>query len=795
MMIKPGHLPAVSLALALLTACQQHPSPGKPAVQRIALPAALAPSLWSSGELKMYALLDGENPRLMAIDTGRNQASLSMVVAPGQSHTVTIEARYLPAGQDDYAVIARVVSDVFQMGTQPKTISITGNYAYDFDQDQDGVSNIDEVKTQGYHVFEADPVFSAESLSFATEENAATTFELAAASPNTVSFSLQAGDDGELFEIVDGKLGFKSPPDFEKPHNGGATANSYTVMVTAADGLASNTRAVTVTVTDVFDMQLLGQTKRLRFLWQPAAGAASYRLLQTLSGTEGFAGIGAVINAETFSLAVAGHLYPWTTAQYLLEIHDTTDALIGSAMPISPGRSAMLAGIGRLVGFNTEAEDGYGDALAMSGDGGTLAIGAPLEDGSATGAIAAAQAGGADDNDAADAGAVYIFGKDSAGDWNAQAYIKAPNTDSLDRFGASVSLSADGNTLAVGAPGEQSQSATDRGDNVGSGVGAVYIYTRVDGVWIDTVAYIKPTNLVDGHAFGTRLALDDGGDDLVILANGSGFPNSVYTAAGKAGWKAVDLGVPLNVIRNVAISGDGNTVVAGGYNQSQKFYTDLIALFDRNMNMKWGAATTINRNRADTTTDAFGASLSLNSDGTLLAVGAPEEDGNATEVGGDTADNQAEDAGAVFVYSRAARNTAWSDTPVYIKPSNNAAGNRFGQSVRLAGVTVHVEGKPAPEDLLIVGAPGEDGGGTGVYTIPPEAAAASPDSGAVYAFRLAGGVPAPAWTQTAYIKAAEAGQSFGARCALSPGLDVLPEGGAGPVSGLLVGGGQTVYLY
>jgi len=44
-------------------------------------------------------------------------------------------------------------------------------------------------------------------------------------------------------------------------------------------------------------------------------------------------------------------------------------------------------------------------------------------------------------------------------------YLKASNTDIADRFGNSVSLSEDGNRLAVGAPGEDSSSQNDQSDN------------------------------------------------------------------------------------------------------------------------------------------------------------------------------------------------------------------------------------------------------------------------------------------------------------------------------------------
>ena len=58
-------------------------------------------------------------------------------------------------------------------------------------------------------------------------------------------------------------------------------------------------------------------------------------------------------------------------------------------------------------------------------------------------------------------------------------YFKASNTYKGDRFGKSVALSADGNTLAVGSYKEASTSTSINGnlnDNCGSEIGAVYLY-------------------------------------------------------------------------------------------------------------------------------------------------------------------------------------------------------------------------------------------------------------------------------------------------------------------------------
>ena len=61
----------------------------------------------------------------------------------------------------------------------------------------------------------------------------------------------------------------------------------------------------------------------------------------------------------------------------------------------------------------------------------------------------------------------------------AAGYVKASNTEAVDFFSYSLALSADGNTLAVGAYGEASNATGiggNQGDNSASGSGAVYLY-------------------------------------------------------------------------------------------------------------------------------------------------------------------------------------------------------------------------------------------------------------------------------------------------------------------------------
>ena len=133
--------------------------------------------------------------------------------------------------------------------------------------------------------------------------------------------------------------------------------------------------------------------------------------------------------------------------------------------------------------------DQFGVSMTLSDDGRTLAIGAISEDSAASGIN-----GNQSDNSATSAGAVYVFAL-TGNAWAQQAYVKAGNPDPGDLFGYSVSLSADGNTLAVGSYDEGGSSRGINGppDNMRRGAGAVYIFGRTGTTWTQQ-AYIHASN-------------------------------------------------------------------------------------------------------------------------------------------------------------------------------------------------------------------------------------------------------------------------------------------------------------
>ncbi|MCF6264475.1 MAG: FG-GAP repeat protein [Xanthomonadales bacterium] len=127
-----------------------------------------------------------------------------------------------------------------------------------------------------------------------------------------------------------------------------------------------------------------------------------------------------------------------------------------------------------LKASNTDRDDGFGGSVSISGD--TLVIGAIGEDSNATGV------NGGQSNNAADrSGAAYVFVR-SGTNWSQLAYLKASNTDAGDRFGSSISISGD--TLVIGATGEDSRSTGVNGNqsrSPGGARGAAYVRGAYSG--------------------------------------------------------------------------------------------------------------------------------------------------------------------------------------------------------------------------------------------------------------------------------------------------------------------------
>jgi FG-GAP repeat len=301
--------------------------------------------------------------------------------------------------------------------------------------------------------------------------------------------------------------------------------------------------------------------------------------------------------------------------------------------------------------------------------------------------------------------------------WNPKtiASIKASNAKKDDQFGFMVALSGDGNTLAVSSTAEDSAAKGVNGnqaDHSAINSGAVYIFARNGGSWVQQ-AYLKASNTKASNQFGSSLALSNDGNTLAVGAAGEG-----SSAAGIDGDQA-----------DTSMPGAGAVYVFArtGSTWSQQAYVKASNTGEK------------------TDGDQFGYSIALSGDGNTLAAGAISEDSAATGINGNQADNSADSAGAVYVFTRA--DAKWSQQ-AYVKSWNTTVrGSLFGYSVGLSG----------NGNTLAVGAYDEERG-----------------RGAAYIFNRTGST----WAQQIRLQAsnAEEGDSLGCSISISDDGNTMVAG-------------------
>ena len=466
----------------------------------------------------------------------------------------------------------------------------------------------------------------------------------------------------------------------------------------------------------------------------------------------------------------------------------------------------------------------FGDALALSADGSVLAVGAPGQGISPPGASALGGGGYRDVLDGPDViynGAVYIHHRSATGRWALGAIVKAPVADAGDRFGSALALSADGATLAVGAPGEDSaatgafapgdpsyQAALD--DNsvhnvsrynldhdpndpdsdefleteVGIDAGTAYVYRRsgADGLWI-LEAFVKAPKADADDLFGGALALSADGATLAVRAFDDSASVGTFDPGGKGYQTALD---------SEASTDSGAVTV---YRRSESDDWEIEAFVKAPVAGRFGY---------------FGFALALSADGATLAVGTRWEGSAATgafapDAPGYQAALESDGArysGAVTVHRRSAAGR-WA-IEAFVKAPNAEARDAFGSAIALS----------ADGAALAVGARWEDSSATGAFA--PDApgyqaaleSAGAFNSGAVYVHHRSA---AARWTLEAFVKApnAGAGDQFGSALALSADGSALAVGapeedgrarprpgtGGSAGAGNAVGASGAAYLY
>lgn len=424
---------------------------------------------------------------------------------------------------------------------------------------------------------------------------------------------------------------------------------------------------------------------------------------------------------------------------------------------------------------NTGAGDGFGMAVAVSGD--TMVVGASFESSSGIGVGAAPN-----DNSASGAGAAYIYVR-QGGAWVQQAYLKPSNSGAGDWFGFSVAISGD--IVVIGAPYEDSNATTINGNGSNNSLldsGAAYVFVRNGSNWTQQ-AYLKASNAGGQDYFGWRVAVS--GNTVVV---GAPFEDSYYQPSDN---QSPESGAAYIFLRDgdtwsqqailksptmvtfrpyyfgsaVAISGEtvivsspqepsSATGVNGNNYDLRAPGSGAAFVFVRN-GTQWSREAYLKASNTDIN-DLFGFSVAISGD--TAVIGSFVEASSARGVDGIQSDNSALESGAAYIFER--RGSNWSQR-AYLKASNTAARNYFGRSVAVSGETV------------VVGAMVESSASTGVNGDQTNVGLTG--RGAAYVFIRRG----QQWRQEAYLKASNTGSndSFGASVAVSDDVVVVTAPG------------------
>ena len=202
----------------------------------------------------------------------------------------------------------------------------------------------------------------------------------------------------------------------------------------------------------------------------------------------------------------------------------------------------------KLAASNATGGNQFGNSVAISGDGGTVIIGAYAK--------------------SSGTGSAYIF-TGSGSSWTQRAEIAASDAATGQTFASSVTIDKDGNTAAV--------SSMDDADY--SNAGAVYVFTTTNGTSWSQQTKISSPNGSANDQFSTGVAgavdISDGGYDIIVGAwqdtgNGAAyiFQRSGSTWTQKKRLVASDAASGDRFGWNVGISSDGSTGIVGATNDT-----------------------------------------------------------------------------------------------------------------------------------------------------------------------------------------------------------------------------------
>jgi hypothetical protein len=284
----------------------------------------------------------------------------------------------------------------------------------------------------------------------------------------------------------------------------------------------------------------------------------------------------------------------------------------------------------------------FGSAIALSANGNTAVIGAY--------------------GDTMSLGGAYIYVR-SGGVWSQQGPKLAPSLTggAAQFFGFSVAISADGNTVLIGAHGDSNYQ------------GAAHVFVRSGTTWTEQGPKLVPVGGIGVvQWFGSAVALTADGNGALIGATRDNFDlgaaywytrsGTTWTITGPKILPADGNGTPLYFGASAALSADGTTGAIGSYGDSS--FVGAVHVFTRS-----GAAWTQQGAKlvptGNTGSGRLGGAVSLSGNGNVLLAGARADNGFI---------------GSTHVFRRSGG--TWSQRGT--KLLSNAAGGEYGTSVSIS---------------------------------------------------------------------------------------------------------------
>ncbi|HTY58345.1 MAG TPA: T9SS type A sorting domain-containing protein [Bacteroidota bacterium] len=303
-----------------------------------------------------------------------------------------------------------------------------------------------------------------------------------------------------------------------------------------------------------------------------------------------------------------------------------------------------------------------GSAVALTSDGNTALV------------------GGSNDNSGA--GAAWAFTRNGT-TWSQQGEkLVGSGARGSSSQGASVSASADGNTVLVGGP------------NDSTGTGAAWVFTRQEGVWgqmggkLVGSGALGPANQAtsvslssDGNtaAMGAPADSAGGGATWVFTRNASSWSQQGTKLVGRGGVNGPD---GAGQGSSVALSADGTTLIVGGPNDSTG--TGAAWIFARSSG-SWIQQGNKLKGSGAAGPARQGHAVAISADGNTAMIGGPNDNGGA---------------GAIWVFVRTGG--VWTQQGGKLPGNGGSGASGMGSAVSLSS-----DGNRA-----LAGGPG-DSAGTG----------------------------------------------------------------------------------